>query len=118
MASHENQNNISSHQMPGGSAEWEMYGEVEADSQQYKLWFLAFWRLKMQNLKSDALWGLDSKAKLALSLTSVTSSARTPEFPVSGIETNLLVLGTNGPFLMGHQHKRMLVILGSAVKVH
>ena len=32
MASHENQNNISSHQMPGGSAEWEMYSEVGADA--------------------------------------------------------------------------------------
>lgn len=33
------------------------------------------------------------------------------------LEINLLVLG-NGPFLMGHQHKGMLVIVETAVKVH
>lgn len=31
-------------------------------------------------------------------------------FHFSGLEMNILVLGTNGPSLMGHQYKGMLVI--------
>lgn len=63
----------------------------------------------MQSQKSDPSGGWESKT-VALPLTSMTSAARASVFHFSGLETDMP--GTNGPSLMGHQYKEMLVIWG------